>query len=211
MNSDVVELIERWPLIKEFKLPEHSNVIVVGAYKGLAVEAIDQLYHPSQIVGYEPQMWAANEASARLDSRSNCTIIPFALWAGMAPVGNIPMGEWHTDACSFINTGPDSRQQGSGLAMDADLALSTLGFDQHIDLMVMNIEGFEYLLLPYLRLKGWLQKIDRLAVQWHYGLGSDPKDDNDVVEEMYKLVNYDSFILRHDERPAWTYFVKDLG
>lgn len=206
MNQDVEELIVRWSLIKEFKLPPDSNVIVIGAYCGLAMAALDELYHPAQVIGYEPQLWAANQAINRLIDRSNCAVMPFGLWAGNY-TGLKPMGEWHTDGCSFVNTGPGSREQGTGPVMDADVALSVLDFSNKIDLVVMNIESYEYFLLPYLQEKGWFKKIDRLAVQWHYGLGVDPKDDSDVLEEMEKLKK--DFKLVIDERPAWTYFVKE--
>lgn len=209
MNQDVKELIDRWPLIKEFNLPPESNVVVVGAYKGLAMEALDELYHPAQVIGYEPQIWAANETFARVEGRDNCAIIPFALWAGTPPVGKIPMGEWHTDACSFVNVGPGSREQGFGSAIDANLALATLGVDK-IDLMVMNIESYEYQLIPYLRSKKWLEKIDRLAVQWHLGLGEDPKTLNDVDKYVFDLYDKDHFVTAIDERPAWTYHTKGV-
>lgn len=205
MTNEVAELIERWPLILEFKLPPDSNVIVVGAYRGLAMQALADLYNPAQIVGYEPQSWAAQEATERLLDYPNCQVIPFGLWPDNY-TGLKPMGEWHTDACSFVNTGPGSRDQGTGAVMDANLALAAIEFSNHIDLVVMNIEGGEYELIPYLRKHGWLRRIDRLAVQWHYGLGSDPKDDSDVLEEMEGLKDY--FELIKDERPAWTYFVK---
>lgn len=204
MNSDIRELIERWPLVKEFNLPEHSNVIVVGAYKGLAMAAIDELYQPDQVIGYDPQIWAANESLETLDHRGNCVVIPFALWAGPAPTGRIPMGEWHTDACSFVNVGPGSREQGFGSAMDANLALDILDFKNKIDLMVMNIESYEYHLIPYLREKGWLKKIDRLAVQWHLNFGGFTEDN--MNSEIDKLVSEDLYNLEIDERPAWAYF-----
>lgn len=203
MNSEVEELIGRWNLIHEFKLPPESNVVVIGAYRGLAMAALDELYHPAQVIGYEPQMWAAQESITFLRGHFNCAVIPFGLWAGTAPAGNIPMGEYHTDGCSFVNV--DSREQGVGHAMDADIALSTLDFANKIDLVICNTEGYEYQLIPYLREKGWLKKIDRLAVQWHWFLekGLDPQkmdEEIDKLSEDYKLVI--------DERPAWSYHVK---
>lgn len=82
------------------------------------------------------------------------------------------MGEFGTDACSFINTGPDSREQGNGLIRDYAIVAEELEID-HIDLMIMNIEGYEFELLPYLMELGLLENIDRLIIQFHLGFGND--------------------------------------
>lgn len=204
MNQDVIELIERWHLIKEFKLPEEANVIVVGAYKGLAMEALMELYPNINLAGFEPQPWAYEEAQTRLRDYYKAIVYNIGLGVENAL---LDMGEWHTDAASFVNTGPGSREQGTGYIGEADNLLKMVGFD-HIDLMIMNIEGYEYQLLPYLRKIGWLNRIDRLAVQWHMGLGNDPKFERDIDNEIFDLYEKDLFTLLIDERPAWSYHVK---
>lgn len=204
MNQEVIDLIQRWPLIKEFKLPENANVVVVGAYKGLACEALMELYPTINIAAFEPQSWAYEEAQTRLRNYFNVIVYNIGLGVENAL---LDMGEWHTDAASFVNTGPGSRLQGTGYIGEAGNLLKMAGFE-HIDLMVCNIEGYEYLLIPYLRQIGWLEKIDRLAVQWHLGLGSDPKFERDVDNYIFDLYEKDFFTLKIDERPAWSYHVK---
>ena len=203
MNKECEELLERWPLAKAFDLPPNSITIVVGAYQGLAMELLSELYNPKHLIGFEPQKWAVDEAISRLNGR-NYTLFPAGL--GVAK-GTFPMGEWHTDACSFINTGPGSRYQGTGELWDADETLTIL-LPSKIDLLIMNIEGYEWSLLPYLQEKGWLDKIDRLAVQWHYGLGEDPKSDKDVSDYIDKI-EQTGLKLKIDERPAWSYLVRN--
>lgn len=206
MNQECAELIERWPLILDFALPEHSNVVVVGAYKGLAMEALANLYPTCRIAGFEPQSWAFEEANERLADYPNARVANIGL--GVKD-DLLDMGEWHTDAASFVNTGPDSRLHNAQYIGEADKCLRDIAGFEHIDLMICNIEGYEYTLIPYLRDKGWLTRIDRLAVQWHLFPQQD-LDEDIMNAEIRDLQDEDSFLLLHDSRPTWTYFVKDL-
>ena len=203
MNDDCVLLLEQWSLAKAFDLPPNSTVFVIGAYQGLAMELLSEVYHPRHLVGFEPQLWAVEAATKRLNGRSY-TLFPAGL--GIEK-GTFPMGEYHTDGCSFVNTGPESRTQGEGQLWDADETLLVLN-PSKIDLMIMNIEGYEWYLLPYLQQKGWLGKIDRLAVQWHYDLGEDPMSDKDVSRYVDNIEQV-GLKLNIDLRPAWTYFVRN--
>lgn len=207
MKLEIEELIARWPLIKEFKLPEEANVIIIGAYKGLAMEALADLYSNVHIAGFEPQHWAWEEATERLKNYPNLRVLNMGL--GIKD-DLADMGEWHTDGASFINTGPGSREHGTARLIEANWALTEFVKFEHIDLMMINCEGYEYYLIPYLRDKGWLDKIDRLAVQWHLFPQYDL--DHDLMDaEIEDLITKDNFLLHYDERPTWTYFVKDLS
>ncbi len=166
--DDLKQLVLDWPLCTHFDLPLNATIVVVGAYKGRAMDLLAHMFPQyGKIVGFEPQLWAAAEAGDRIANRR-------AMWIHGAGLGNetnlhVPMGEWHTDAASFVNTGHGTREQGEGIIMEADVGLQMADVE-HVDLMVMNIEGGEYELLPHLQHTGWLRKIDRLAVQWHlYG------------------------------------------
>lgn len=203
MHDDCQVLLEQWSLAKKFGLPPNSTVFIIGAYQGLAMELLDEVYHPRHLVGFEPQLWAVENATKRLQGR-NYTLFPAGL--GIEK-GTFPMGEYHTDGCSFINTGPDSRTFGEGQLWDANETLIILN-PPKIDLMIINIEGYEWYLLPYLQENGWLDRIDRLAVQWHYGLGEDPRDDHDLANYVDKIQET-GLKLKIDERPAWTYLVRD--
>lgn len=207
MNKDVEELIARWPLIKDFQLPDNADVVVVGAYKGLAMEALAELYPTSKISGFEPQSWAFEEANSRLVNYPNARVANIGLGVEDQL---LDMGEWHTDAASFINTGPGSREQGTGYIGEADKCLRDIAQVTHIDLMIVNIEGYEYKLLPHLRSKGWFNSIERLAVQWHL-FPEQGFDEKYMNQDIDRLIVLDDYLLRRDERPAWTYFVKDLG
>lgn len=196
VSEDVEQLMLDWPLYKLLTLKPGMRALIVGAYQGKVMELLaTQQPEYKEIVGYEPQTWAHERAQTRmvLGGFQNCPVYPY----GLGLVTNIePMGEYHTDAASFINTG--SREQGSGLLVNANQELSRLlGDDERIDLMIMNIEGYEFKLLPFLREAGWLERIDEIAVQWHL-FHSEPMD-----AEIAKL-GASGFYLVVDERPTWT-------
>lgn len=201
MQSDLEELLERWPLGGTFNLAPDSTIVVVGAYKGITMDLLDELYSPKRIYGFEPQPWAAQEAANRLQLKPHCQVYNAAL--GMTE-GMFEMGEWGTDGCSLVNTGQSAREHGLGRMMPAETYLNNI---PQIDLMVMNIEGYEYSLLPYLRSKEILPRISRLAVQWHNDLAPG-MDETMMARYIDELHVVDGFLLRFDERPAWTYHVK---
>lgn len=201
MNPELEDLLERWPMGRSFNLPEKSTIIVVGAYKGITMELLDDLYHPARIVGFEPQLWAQTEAVLRLVNRDNCTVLPFGLGDKTT---RLPMGEFYTDACSFINVGPGSREQGEGQIAEALDIFNAMNL-WVVDLMVMNIEGYEFQLLPYLRKMKILNRINRIAIQWHPGLNDDLPSTDDMNAEIDRLLVQDEYDMILDERPAWTY------
>lgn len=198
MNEELSDLLDRWPLARVLGLPPKSTVVVVGAYKGITMELIHELYQPKMLVGFEPQLWAVQEAQKRLSYIKNYTLIEGGLGTENA---YLLMGEYGTDACSFVNNGPQSRVQEYGRMFEADEALKILNLPK-IDLMVMNIEGYEWELLPYLKQTGWLDKINMIAVQFHTGFGNDQHlpEVLDMMEE-YGTVIWNTY-------PAWVMWNK---
>lgn len=203
MHQELEELIERWPLGALFDLPANSIVAVVGAYKGVTMELIEELYHPKWIYGFEPQDWAAQIASDRLRDRLNCQVYNCALGTNE---GIVNMGEFHTDAASLINVGDTAREHAHVQMYPAELYFDNI---PHVDLMVMNIEGSEYTLLPHMRNKEILKKVDRLAVQWHLDIGPGTSE-QDMDLGIQNLIILDELFLRHDDRPAWSYHTKAM-
>lgn len=201
MQQDLEELLERWPLANHFSLPADSIIVVVGAYTGKTMDLLDEIYHPKRIYGFEPQPWASQIAADRLILKPHCQVYNVALGPD---AGYFEMGEWGTDGCSLVNTGASAREHGMASVMQPETYFDNI---PHCDLLVMNIEGYEYTLLRHMRSQAILEKIDRLAVQWHIDLG--PGYDEAImdksIDELYVL---DEFLLKLDERPAWTYHVQ---
>ena len=134
-----------WPSLRR-----ESIVVEVGGYKGRWALQIAQKYNPRLFV-YEPQHWAVEVCRAVLRSY-NAQVMPYGLGDRDAW---LPMRNYETDGCAFADEG-----DGVGQIRDAARNLPT-----PIALMLVNIEGYEYTLLPYLLDTGQLP--ERLMVQWH--------------------------------------------
>lgn len=215
LKQELLDLLERWPMATDFDLPPNSNVVIIGAYKGITMELLARLYIDyKQIIGFEPQLWAVEEARKRFkeEQLSSIYILPYGLGnstrAGKEGMGVVlPMVEHDTDACSFVNKN-SSRQPGSGLIRDADIVFHDFFMEppQIIDLMVVNIEGGEYELLPYLDGIGWFKRINRLAVQWHLGLA--PLLDELRMDAEIHFLEEAGLKTQIDLSPSWTYHVR---
>lgn len=134
-----------WPLTEE------SVVVEVGGYKGRWALQIAERYG-CLIEVYEPQPWAAAVCSEVLRPYG-VSVLPWGLGVRDEV---LPMGEWETDGCSFV-------KPANGAMCRLVEASSVLPL--HIDLMLMNIEGYEYTLLPHMIAQGILPQ--RLMVQFH--------------------------------------------
>lgn len=138
-----------WPLTTE------SVVVEVGGYKGRWALQIAERYHPRLFV-FEPQPWAYEVCRVALGD--SATVLNYGLGVR---ADTLQMGEWETDGCSFVKT-----PQGDGVGRIEEIATAFEILDiTTIDLMLMNIEGYEYTLLPHMLNTGILPK--RLMVQFH--------------------------------------------
>lgn len=194
-------LLERWPLAHEFALPPDSRVAVVGAYRGLVMDLLDWLYHPALIVGFEPQLWALADAEARLAGRDNVDLRPYAI-GRVRPYAEERRRLWEfgTDAASFHRNG--QRESAAVTVRDVEDVFPQLG---HLDLVVMNIEGAEFEVLSEMLSHGYLGGIDRLAVQFHLGLGNDDTCDElrVAIEQTHRTV-----AIVRPEVLSWVYWVR---
>lgn len=199
--EDIQQLAKDWTLYGRVEIEPGETVVVVGAYQGKLMQLFAETSEAGTIYGFEPQAWAYQRAAERLAPYGNrCRIFDYGLgWTS----GMFPMGEFMTDAASFLNTGPGSREHGAGVMLAGQAGLQRAGIGQgRIGLMVMNIEGAEFQLLPYFRQRAILGRVHGLAVQWHMDIGGSTREDMD--QEIGRL-QADGFNLEIDERPSWTY------
>jgi FkbM family methyltransferase len=136
-----------WPLNSK------SVVVEIGGYIGRWALQIAERYHPHLYI-FEPQPWAAQACGDALGDAAR--VLPYALGDRD---GTFPMGAYETDGCSFLRPGDIP-----GTMREIGQAFKGLGLS-HIDLMLMNIEGYEYTLLPYMLELGI--RPARLMVQFH--------------------------------------------
>lgn len=147
-----------WPLTAE------SVVVEVGGYEGRWAQEIACLYSPRLYV-YEPQQWAFRRILQRFRRLRLSRPFVFNYGLGECDRADAPMGAWHTDGASFLKP-PDEGGGGRGRLRRAADALAELGIDG-IDLMQINVEGYEARLVPHLAETGWLAKTRWLVIQLH--------------------------------------------
>ncbi len=136
-----------WPLTRK------SVVVEIGGYIGRWALQIAERYG-CRLYVFEPQPWAAAVCRAALGDRA--TVLDYGL--GVADTTGL-MGAWETDGCSLVKDGDaavDLREIGRAFRR---LKLTA------IDLMLINIEGYEYTLIPHMLDRGIRPR--RLMVQWH--------------------------------------------
>lgn len=136
-----------WPLSRR------SVVVEVGGFVGRWALQIAERYHPRLYV-FEPQPWAADVCRAALGK--DATVLNYGLGDCS---GVFSMGAWETDGCSFVKDGHET-----ALMREVGQAFAELGISR-VDLMLINIEGYEYTLIPHMLDCGILPR--RLMVQWH--------------------------------------------
>ena len=148
--------------IKSFDWPINSDSVVVeiGGYKGRWAKEIANRYDPYLYV-FEPQQWAYK--ICRDELRGNKALVfDYALISGNSIVSTI--GDFGTDGASLLKGNHENNSIVE--TKNIDEAFSFLELTD-IDLLLMNIEGYEFTLLPYMIETGMLNKIRYLMVQFH--------------------------------------------
>lgn len=207
ISPDIEELLAVWPLGRELDLPAGSVSVVAGAYKGRVMQLLAEVYPDyGAIHGFEPQSWAVEEARRRLGSYQgegqtirfrDCTVHPYAIGTETREVW---IDEWGTDAASIMGY-EDARTRGLGLMLEYELGLTVAGIS-NIDLFVMNMEGYEFELLPYLWSRAPHVTPDRLTVQWHYKPSGIQREKQADIEAMLRTTHD----LLYDDSPRWQHW-----
>ena len=200
--EDLQALAEEWPLLWLLKLPPQANVVVAGAYRGQVMHLLATAYPDiGRLVGFEPQESALIAAVMRLrGAKPRVQVEPYGL--GIED-GRFDMADDDSIFASFLEGASRSSEakHGNGELREATAAFESLGLDR-IDLLLLNIEGYEWHLLPHLLRNNWFEtgRIRRLALQVHWGFGYDHTlvDITREIERTHKRV--------FDEIPSWGYW-----
>lgn len=182
----------------EWDLTSDSRVVDCGGYKGTWASIIAEKYDP-YIYVFEPQAWAYRFCQARFEYNDKVKVWNYGL--GVTS-GWYDMVEYGTDGCSFCKQpeyydrypelkGDRSSQHGAGELVEIRRAFNTAGITS-VDLMMMNIEGYEFNLLQHMISTKVLPKI--LVVQYHTEVPKDPG----IVDITKTMV-----LSQYDE--LWTY------
>lgn len=141
------------------EINQESVVVEIGGYKGRWAKLMADLYHPKLYV-FEPQPWAfaiCNEVLAGTGAR----VYDVALGTRSEFV---TLGDYGRDGASLLKT--DHNDKINVGIIDTKKAFDELGLDA-IDLCLINIEGYEYTLIPYMAECGLLRRIKIIMVQFH--------------------------------------------
>jgi len=143
----------------DWKLNPESKVVIAGAYKGIVAMNYWERWQPYLYL-FEPQDWACDILREQFKDKPKVSIGEYGL--GIED-GKFKMGKFGTDGCSFS---ADCNQRGTGRLRKIDTVFEAFGLS-HVDLFVMNMEQYEFKLLPYMFEQGMIKTVDKFLVQFH--------------------------------------------
>lgn len=141
-----------WPINAD------SIVWEIGGYEGRWAAQIAEKFDPT-IEIFEPQTWAFNKLAQRFWGKEKVRLHPYGLWIDSAV---LPMSHYETDGASLMNEG--------GLTADGvfeDIFGILKAEPNDIDLALMNIEGAEFILIPYMVGLGLMKRFRYFWCQFH--------------------------------------------
>lgn len=115
-----------------------SNVWEIGGFEGRWVAQMAEKYDP-YIDVFEPQPWLHVRLMHRFKKNNKVVIHPYGLWVMDA---ELPLHNMETDGATLL--GNDARAQ---VCQFRDISLEVR---HDVDVCLMNIEGSEYVLIPFL-------------------------------------------------------------
>lgn len=156
-------------LALDWDLNEDSLVWEIGGFEGRWAEQIWKKFH-CHIKIFEPQNWAVHRLLKRFMGIVKVDIMPYGLW-----VRNdvLIMGNFETDGASVVD---NAKGPHSSIGVKDIIPEIYKDFQRHggiIDLVLMNIEGAEFTILPYLISTGAMEYFDYFWCQFHPGLVDD--------------------------------------
>lgn len=169
----------------DFPLTEESVVFDIGAYKGRWAREIATRYNP-HLFAFEPQPWAAELCRRELESFPKAKVFEHGLGVD---TGLFPMDEFGTDGCTF-EVGYSTRDQiGQGRLVEI-LSFIKKNRVKKIDLCMMNIEGYEFRLIPYMLENGVFERIRYFMCQFHLFGDQDSARYEALRDAIYEKMDY---------------------
>lgn len=144
-----------------WEINDRSTVWEIGGFEGRWAGQIVERFDPFMEI-FEPQGWAVRKLNERFQGNDKVTIHPFGLWVMDV---KLPLYHMETDGASLINPGVHSE------VLDFRDVYPLM--DEDVDLCLMNIEGAEFILLPYMIANGLMNNFRYFWCQFHPGLLQD--------------------------------------
>lgn len=174
-------------LALNWDINEESRVWEIGGFEGRWASQIARKYDPLIDI-FEPQEWAVERLEYRFQENKKALVRPYGLWVMEA---NLPLYHYETDGASLVNPGVRSQ-----VCEFRDIYAEAAKTNGEIDLCLMNIEGAEFSLIPYMTSTGVMQKIHYFWCQFHPGLVWDG-------DERFRRINEE---MERTHRVIWSYY-----
>lgn len=177
-------------LALDWDLNESSIVMEIGGFEGRWAQQMWDKFH-CYILVYEPQLWAAEKMMKRFAGNKKIIVYPYGL--SVSGEANFQMTNYETDGCSLVQPQREDQKSSYGLFVHPLTELYRAGH-KNIDVCLMNIEGYEYHLIPYLIHSNMMSIFRNFWCQFH------PTDDRDRRADEIKV----NMGLTHDL--LWNYY-----
>jgi len=193
-DPDLAELDRIWPLGRQLVVPEHGDIVVVGAYEGRYMTYLRDLFPTASLTGYEPQTAKFDILKSRFAGQQQVIVFN----AGLATAArSVLLGNIGTDGATVATTS----NHGYAKIKMWD-AVEELSSHLSIDLLLMNCEGSEWPLIPYILDEMLHHRIRSMAIQFHPQYVS--------IERCNRVVSYirEYYTQEYFDWPNWCYFVR---
>jgi len=143
-------------LALDWEIDENARVWEIGAFEGRWAAQIAERYNPIMEL-FEPTDWGYGKCSNRFLDNKKITVHHYGLWVTDAflPLynpgndgGSVLMEHVRSEVCVFTDV------------------YTEIG-EREIDLCLMNVEGSEFVLLPYMIANGLMANIRQFWCQFH--------------------------------------------
>lgn len=154
-------------LALDWPLNEDSHVIEIGGFEGRWAWQIWEKFN-CWITIFEPQLWAVERMEHRFHGLHKIKIHPYGLWV---EAGTFSLGGFGTDGTSLL-----SHREPIELGNFENFETVFMEI-QKADVVLMNIEGSEYILIPEMIETGIMSRFEHFWCQFH------PHDSSDLRHE----------------------------
>jgi len=142
----------------QWAIDSHSQVWEIGGFEGRWVEQIAGIYDP-YITIFEPTKWGYGKCSARFLGNEKIDVRHYGLWVMDA---DLPLYNPGNDGASLLMAHATSE-----VCRFRDAYEEIYDLEQDVDLCLLNVEGSEFILLPYMIANGLMRNIRLFWCQFH--------------------------------------------
>lgn len=157
-------------LALDWPIDEHAVVWEIGGFEGRWAAQMVEKYNPLMYI-FEPQMWAYAKLIRQFEGNPKVSVHPVGLWTYDTI---LRLWEHDTDGASVVKR--DGRA--------SELCSFTDIFHPHpteVDVCLMNIEGGEFVLLPYLLGLEQMRRFRFFWCQFHPGVVAHGQEKADLI------------------------------